>query len=372
MVAFVSIMRGVHTSQHNSRVCDNESHAKLSNLKGLRKLHILKEARIHEFEKEVEEAEREVDKAKLEVVKMQELVNRTYDEADELMTEINNMTTSGLGELEELQICSEENFVTDCCQVRAIFSNTVIIKLWCNRQYSYYSYNCNFVQIKRMHPSSPSGIYTIKAPCMGDKPFSYAKLAVYCDMETAGGGWTVIQRRNASMGWVKFARNWADYEKGFGDLDGEFWIGLKNIYELTTQQNMALRLSVWNTSTDSFYWKYPLFAVSSRSDRYALSTSMSTGSGSSIQSPFAYGGRSDNYFTTYDRYSGPRNCGYIRQSGWWYYNANCNYANLNGRHQPSGLWGTSKVGERLVWLSGGYNIYTNSEMKIRPQRCQPH
>ena len=81
---------------------------------------------------------------------------------------------------------------------------------------------------------------------------------MYCDMETDGGGWTVIQRRNASMGWVDFVRNWADYENGF---DGEFWIGLKNIYELTTQQNMALRLSVWNTSTDQLYWNYPYFAI---------------------------------------------------------------------------------------------------------------
>ena len=224
-----------------------------------------------------------------------------------------------------------------------------------------------------MLPSSRSGIYTIKDPCSGDKQFSHAKLVVYCDMETAGGGWTVIQRRNASMGWVDFASNWTDYENGFGDVDGEFWIGLKNIYELTTQQNMALRLSVWNTNTDTFFWNYPFFAVSGPDSRYALSTRMSTGSGSGSYRPFAYEGNSNYYFTTYDHSSGSRNCGFIRQSGWWYYNAYCRYANLNGRHQPSGLWGTDAVGERLVWLvSGGYNIYTNSEMKIRPQSCQPH
>ena len=191
-------------------------------------------------------------------------------------------------------------------------------------------------------------------------------------METDGGGWTVIQRRNASMGWVDVVRNWADYENGFGDMDGEFWIGLKNIYELTTQQNMALRLSVWNTSTDQLYWNYPYFAIYGPDDRYALSTSMSAGSGNSRYSPFGYEGQSNYYFTTYDQFSS-RNCGFKRQSGWWYYNGDCDFANLNGRHQPSGLCGTDAVGERLVWLvSSVYNIYTNSEMKIRPQSCQLH
>ena len=113
MVTFVSIMRGVETSQHN-RVCDNESHVKLSILKGLREQHELKEARIHEFERRMDEAIAEVT---TEVAKLQELVNKTHNEADEVMTEMENMTTPDLVELEELQICSEEDFVTDCCQV---------------------------------------------------------------------------------------------------------------------------------------------------------------------------------------------------------------------------------------------------------------
>jgi hypothetical protein len=63
-------------------------------------------------------------------------------------------------------------------------------------------------------------VYAIKNPCKSH--FSMSKLAVYCDMETDGGGWIVIQRRNASMGWVNFTRNWADYEAGFGDWMASF------------------------------------------------------------------------------------------------------------------------------------------------------
>ena len=71
-------------------------------------------------------------------------------------------------------------------------------------------------------------------------------------METDGGGWTVIQRRNASLGRVNFVRDWKNYENGFGDLDGEYWIGLNNIYELTNQQRMKLRMTVWNDTSNSY------------------------------------------------------------------------------------------------------------------------
>ena len=49
-------------------------------------------------------------------------------------------------------------------------------------------------------------------------------------METDGGGWIVIQR-HITDGIVNFTRNWENYVNGFGDLDGEFWIGLNNIYQ---------------------------------------------------------------------------------------------------------------------------------------------
>ncbi|XP_028127853.1 angiopoietin-4-like isoform X2 [Diabrotica virgifera virgifera] len=70
-----------------------------------------------------------------------------------------------------------------------------------------------------------SGIYVIK-PRTSSKPYS-----VLCDMESRGGGWTYIQNR--FDGSQDFYLPWRDYKFGFGDLDGEFWMGLENIYHMT-------------------------------------------------------------------------------------------------------------------------------------------
>ncbi|KAL9975397.1 hypothetical protein ACROYT_G012554 [Oculina patagonica] len=92
----------------------------------------------------------------------------------------------------------------------------------------YKGYNCSEVykNCTEIHQSGErkDGVYTIK-------PDDLNAFDVFCDQTTAGGGWTVFQKR--LDGSVDFYLNWSDYKRGFGDLNGEFWLGLDKIHRLT-------------------------------------------------------------------------------------------------------------------------------------------
>ena len=88
-------------------------------------------------------------------------------------------------------------------------------------------------------------------------------------MATSGGGWTVFQRR--LDGSVDFYRGWQDYKHGFGHLKGEFWLGLDKTHRLTTAAQNELRIDMEDTSGNTKYAEYDLFAVTNEQQKYQLS-----------------------------------------------------------------------------------------------------
>ena len=100
------------------------------------------------------------------------------------------------------------------------------------------------------------------------KPDNLLTFDVFCDQTTEGGGWTVFQKR--LDGSVDFYRNWTDYKHGFGDLSGEFWLGMDKIYRLTPCHNSKLRVDLEDFEGNTAYAEYNTFGVMSENDKYKL------------------------------------------------------------------------------------------------------
>ena len=82
-------------------------------------------------------------------------------------------------------------------------------------------------------------------------------------METDGGGWTVFQRR--MDGSQDFYRNWRDYVHGFGELKGEFWLGLSKIHRLANSTDpAALRVDLKDYDNNTAYAHYSSFYIRRR------------------------------------------------------------------------------------------------------------
>ena len=100
------------------------------------------------------------------------------------------------------------------------------------------------------------------------KPDNLPAFDVFCDQTTAGGGWTVFQKR--LDGSVDFFLDWRDYKAGLGDLNGEFWLGLDKIHRLTSDNNSMPRVDLEDFEGNTRFAQYNMFGVTSESDKYNL------------------------------------------------------------------------------------------------------
>nr|XP_023858797.1 ficolin-1-B-like [Salvelinus alpinus] len=211
-----------------------------------------------------------------------------------------------------------------------------------------------------------NGIYTIQPD--PHRPAVEAE----CDMETAGGGWTVFQRRRD--GSVDFNRTWQEYREGFGSPQGEYWLGNAALHALTNTGQHLLRIQLEDWHQQKRQATYNTFRVAAEAQRYRLTAreySGDAGNALSYSKRYNHDGRA---FSTndrdHDRYTSG-NCAEYYGAGWWF--DACLASNLNGlfyRGRYSGLtngiyWGTwyiltdSHSGERYSFKS--------VEMKTRPR-----
>ncbi|XP_004078707.1 angiopoietin-related protein 4 [Oryzias latipes] len=170
-----------------------------------------------------------------------------------------------------------------------------------------------------------SGVYSVQPA--GSEPFS-----VFCEM-TADGGWTVIQRRQD--GSVDFDQLWAAYEKGFGSLEGEFWLGLQNIHSIVQDNSyvLSIQLSDWGEDFVSVHLPIQLGGKQTNYSLLVQEPVAANSLQSSLGSDSAAAGLS---FSTPDRDNDLKvdiSCAKLLSGGWWF--SNCGRSNLNGRYFQS-------------------------------------
>ncbi|KAK2167172.1 hypothetical protein NP493_1286g00001 [Ridgeia piscesae] len=197
-----------------------------------------------------------------------------------------------------------------------------------------------------------NGVYHIY-PLREDQP-----AAVFCDMTTDGGGWTVFQKR--FNGEVDFYRGWNDYKKGFGSVFREYWWGNDKLHQITSQEPQQLRVDLSDFSGLSRFAKYSSFGVGDAAGKYRVSVGGYSGNAGDSFS-FVTGMRFSTKDVDNDIHS--TSCAETYKGGNWY--AKCHDSNLNGLYKHGK---TTTYADSMCWNAwhGYYYSLQTSEMKTRP------
>ncbi|XP_049427962.1 fibrinogen gamma chain [Epinephelus fuscoguttatus] len=229
--------------------------------------------------------------------------------------------------------------------------------------------------------ATTSGLYYIK-PGKATEQF-----LVYCEIDSFGRGFTVIQRRRD--GSVDFNKDWVQYREGFGYLSPddttEFWLGNEKIHLLTAATTIptVLRIELVDWDGNKRYADYNMFRVGPEIDSYRMTYGYYFGgdAGDAFDG-FDFGDDpSDKFFTAHngmqfsthdkdnDKYDG--NCAQQDGSGWWM--NRCHAAHLNGKYYQGGRYTEKDAGEfgydnGIIWVTWHNRWYSLKEttMKLIP------
>ncbi|XP_016114109.1 fibrinogen gamma chain-like [Sinocyclocheilus grahami] len=225
-----------------------------------------------------------------------------------------------------------------------------------------------------------SGLYYVK-PARAPEAF-----LVYCEIDSFGRGWTVLQRRRD--GSVDFNKKWIPYKEGFGYLSPddrtEFWLGNEKIHLLSVQSSVpyVLRIEMVDWDGNKKYADYANFKLGPEVDAYRLTYSYYFGgdAGDAFDGHDFGGDPSDKFYTSHNgmQFSTPdkdndkfhENCALQEGTGWWM--NRCHAAHLNGKYYQGGKY-TEKdtqggYDNGIIWATWHSRWYSLKEttMKIIP------
>ncbi|XP_038053619.1 ficolin-3-like [Patiria miniata] len=187
-----------------------------------------------------------------------------------------------------------------------------------------------------------NGIYTI----FPTGTSGTGEIQVYCDMETDGGGWIVFQRRRD--GTVDFYRTWTEYRSGFGELDGEFWLGNEHLRGLTQSGQWRLRVDLGDWDGTETWAEYGEFAVSG--DSFTLRVGGYDPRSTTGDSMGVHNGLD---FITKEG----GNCALQYEGAWWF--AWCLDSHLNGKYYDQATYNLGIMWSiRKRYYQNNYQYYT--------------
>ena len=211
-----------------------------------------------------------------------------------------------------------------------------------------------------------TGIYTLYLDHRGTHSLRCA-----CNMETEGGGWTVILNRihhEIIERATNFSRNMRDYKVGFGNPEEDFWAGLENIHMWTSFRDYQLRIQLEDFNGDTAFAHYDKFYIEDEKNGYRLHVSGYRGNAgdslTNLDNP-------DNFtavgmmFSSQDEdrdTSHEISCSQYWNIGGWWFNR-CSWANLMGPYRLP----QSGDGIGINWHKWRNKQYMKSaSMMIRP------
>ena len=172
-----------------------------------------------------------------------------------------------------------------------------------------------------------------------------------------------------------FYKTFTEYEEGFGSIDKELWIGLKNMRDLTKDGQWQLRVDLTDWDGKTYFALYDSFAVGP-GPRFQLDISGYEGKKSTLGDSFiaegeeGYWNQSPNgmAFTTKDKDEDLflYNCAVEFKGAWWF--NGCHFVHLNGINYPEPK---KLIGDQgVVWYHGKtrgdtFKTWRESVMMIR-------
>ncbi|XP_069076720.1 angiopoietin-1 [Pleurodeles waltl] len=199
-----------------------------------------------------------------------------------------------------------------------------------------------------------SGVYTIYINNVSEPK------KVYCNMESAGGGWTVIQHRED--GSVDFQRGWKEYKMGFGSSSGEYWLGNEFIFAITSQRQYSLRIELMDWESNRAHSQYDRFHVGNEKQNYRLYLKGHSGTAGKQSSLILHG--ADFSTKDADNDNCMCKCALMLTGGWWF--DACGPSNLNGVYYTAGQNHGKLNGIKWHYFKGPSYSLRSTTMMIRP------